>query len=597
MSLFDPNTVAIVDPVIPTNGVVTSPEDTGKAMAPHDPANSVDSKDDIIDLDKLIDPTDNPSEAIGSENIFNYNQEMSTPAVEDNGEAITASEQVKAFNSFFLGLEHSLAVHETGVNPIITTSDVNPQMAVFPLDDLTVPKTSDDIKDVNGAYIQAGVHQANDIKPFDPEEAIDLVNNIRAISQESLVPIHQEDGVTYNDILQDEQYVDTYTEALIDAEERINDIKTHIAEVGGIDKATAIALENIQPGILSNRVSIESFTSYPTKTNLMISLEATDHWVTGAKVLGGAVIFGLIVKMLLWIREKLSGSINISDKEISAAKNKKDNIVKSINDIARTNVDVIRTDPTIVKRINAKGTALMGSEYKVKITNIAEANNVFLQQICYSEFKNYNKLQVIIVSNKNINSGMGTITKFIGDKLKELETLFIDYESKFRSTNLLDSSKFITNWSEAEGILKTLGFEHKPANKVMIGDYMRNVVTTLAKTRVPTPSYESLSAHGYSPESASGLKDLNSSISKLLSRVTKLANDHTTFPDKNIGDNRNQVGTILKAEVNNLLGIALSAIAIRNSGDALSAKLVAIVNRTDKVWREVFAGTSISYGR
>ena len=600
MSLFDPNTVAVVDDIPDNNGVVKAPEETGEAMKPHDPANVLDSQDDVINLDKVLDDQD-VDESVGSDSIFNYNQSVATPSNEDIREDLSVPKKISkedAFNSFFAGLESSLVTYETGVNPEITSADYNPQMAVIPLKDPTITKTSDDIKDQFGVHLENDIDQVDDVVPFDEQNAYNVINNIRSISQESLLPIHAEDGVTYADIVQDEKYVNTYSAALSDAEERISDIKSQIEETGGIDKTMVLALENIQPGIITRSLSLESFTAYPTKTNLVASLEAADGWVVGAKVLGGAVIFGLIVKMLLWIRDKLNGKVAISDKEISAAKERKDYILKDINDIATKDIDVIRTNPTIVKKINERCRALLKSDrYEVKLNNIAEANNVFLQQYTHAEFKNFSKLHGLIVTNKNINGGMASMAKFLNTKLRELEVKFTNYEGAFRSTNMMDPAQYNTDWSEAGDILKQLGFDYKPKNEQKLGDYLRGEVSAMSKTHEAIPTYQTLAANSYSPDNANGLDEVKKGIETLLKKVTKLSQDHTTFPDKEIGNNRQQIGTILQSEVNNLLGVAISAISMRNTGNAVSKKLVNVVNKTHAAWVDIFKGTPIKYGK
>ena len=596
MSLFDASTIAVANDVVDNNGT-PMPGETGNAMAPHDPANVVNTDDDIINIDKVLED-DTVHEAVGSDSIFGYSKGTNTPSTEDHKPVVdpTIVTRANALASFFASVESSVAHVETGTNPEITSSGFNPQMAVVPLDDPSITKTSDNIRDQFGVLLDDDINQNDDVTPFDPENAIGLINTIRTISSESLLPIHHEDGVTYADIVHDKNYVDSYTAALSDAELKLIEIRNNIEEVGGIDKSMAIALEHIQPGILTNRVSLESFTTYPTKTNLMVSLEATEHWVTGAKVLGGAVVFGLIVKMLLWIRDKLSGSVEISNKEISAAKSKKESIITDINNIAREHIDTIRTSPTIVKNINAKCTELLGSNYSVKLENIAEANNVFLQQYTHQQFKNYSKLHSTIIANKNINGGMASISKFLLDKLKELEIKFTNYESAYRSTNLMDPAQYQTDWKEAGDIIKQLGFENKPQDPNKIGDYMSSTITTLSKSRVAIPSYETLNANSYSPDDTTGLDDVKKSIDALLKRVTKLSKDHTTFPDKAIGNNRQQIGVILKNEVNNLMGVSVGAIAIRNMGNGICKKLVIVVGNTNKAWIGIFKGSPIKYG-
>lgn len=596
--LFDPNTIAIVDDIPVDNSTTKVPEDTGEAMKPHDPANVVDSQDDTINLDNVLNDQD-ADEAVGTTSIFNYNKSVSTPSSEDIREDLNVPRRQPsaedAFTNFFTSVESHLVQHETGVNPELTPADRNPQMAVIPLKDPAISKTSDDIKDQNGVLLEDNIVQDNDLEPFDEQNAYDVIGNIRNISQESLLPIHAEDGVTYADIVQDEKYVDTYTSALVEAETQILDIKSQIEECGGIDKSMAIALENIQPGILTSRVSIESFTAYPTKTNLLVSLEATDHWVVGAKVIGGAVIFGLIVKMLLWIRDKLNGTVKVSNQEVSAAKSKVENIISSINDIAQKNIDVIRTSPTIIKNINAECTALLKTNYSAKVDNIAEANNVFLQQYTHQEFKNFSKLHGIIITNKGINGAMSKTAKLLIDKMKELESKFQAYETAFRSTNLMDVSQYTTDWSEATSLLKELGFDNKPSDPRKVGEYMRGMVTTLSKTHQAIPTYQTIAANSYSPDDAAGLDEVKRSIESLLKKVTKLSNDHTTFPDKDIGNNRQKVGQVLKDEVNNLMGISVSAIAIRNTGNGVARKLINVVNKTNSTWSRVFKGSPIKY--
>ncbi len=596
MSLFDASTVAVVNDVVDDNNPPKLGE-TGNAMAPHDPANVVNSDDDVINIDKVLED-DSVHEAVGSDSIFGYSKSAASPSVEDNKPVVNtdAVNRQTTFQQFFASVESSVAHIETGTNPEITSSDFNPQMAVVPLDDPNISKTSDNIRDEFGVLLDNDINQNDDITPYDAENAVTLINTIRTISSESLLPIHHEDGVTYADIVHDKNYVDSYTAALSDAELKLIEIRSNIEEVGGIDKAMAVALEHIQPGILTRRVSLESFTTYPTKTNLMVSLEATEHWVTGAKVLGGAVIFGLIVKMLLWVRDKLSGSVEISNKEISAAKSKKENIIRDINNIAREHIDTIRTSPTIVKNINAKCAELLGSNYSVKIDNIAEANNVFLQQYTHQQFKNYSKLHSIIVTNKNINGGMASISKFLLEKLKELEIKFTNYETAYRSTNIMDPAQYATDWKEAGGILKQLGFENKPQDPNKIGDYMSSTIATLTKTKVAIPSYETLNANSYSPDDTGVLDDVRKNIDMLLKRVTKLSKEHTTFPDKAIGNNRQQIGTILKNEVNNLMGVSIGAIAVRNIGNGVCKKLVNVVSNTNKAWVGVFKGSPIKYG-
>lgn len=83
-----------------------------------------------------------------------------------------------------------------------------------------------------------------------------------------------------------------------------------IREAGVIDKQTALSLESAYPGIITDHVSINSFTQHPSRTNLTLSLEEID--ATQAKVAAVAGVAGLFViyKILQWIVKSFTGNVD-----------------------------------------------------------------------------------------------------------------------------------------------------------------------------------------------------------------------------------------------------------------------------------------------
>lgn len=101
--------------------------------------------------------------------------------------------------------------------------------------------------------------------------------------------------------------------------ERFTELQTRYQEIkrlGGVDKSTAIALENFQEGLISKRVNLNSFTTGLSKTNYELTLEQLEVAMESE---GGvvAVIFGIIVAIIVFIINLLgfaAGSAGSSDK-------------------------------------------------------------------------------------------------------------------------------------------------------------------------------------------------------------------------------------------------------------------------------------------
>lgn len=597
MQLYDPNTVAIIDNGEEPNEFVKQPNETGKAMSPHDPANSATSGDDVInkgedkvdvyntwvdDFTKALEP-DN----IGTEGLFNFNAGFEN---KQNQPSTNVTDLNLSRSTLFMSLEH-IAQNEVGTNPLITSGETNTQMAVFPLNDLTIPKTSDDVRDINGNKIENIIDQGE----LSLESLYDLVESIRAYSPESLLPVNLETGITYSEISDDNANVDAYVTALISAESNIISIREDIDNMGGIDKATAIAVEAIQPGILTSAVSIESFTSLPSRTNLNISIEKIENWIKGAKLLGAAAIFAVIVKMMFWLKDKVTGPNLVPSEKVKSAINKRVLLSETINNISNTYTDKIRTDPNIVKRINARAEKLGNKPFRAKPDDIAAANGFFLQQHTFIRLKNFSKLEEMVITNKSINKAFQLVTDFIYKKFDELLDNVAKYEQSYRSTNNLDAKNFTTKWDGLTNSMSSLGIPNVPKESERIGLHLRNTVQQFQQTKAVVPTFEKLTAMEFVADETESLDKLSKKIEEMATKATNISKGHVDIPDETIRKNREIVSKVIKDECNVLLQSITSLLVIRKCGNGLSKAIIEIVDKVEAEWKGVFTGTGIVF--
>ena len=595
MALFDPNTIAIIGDTIVEDVVVKQPDETGQAMAAHNLLNSSSSSDykPKLGLDNNQNPED-LDEAIGTDEIFKFgDSSISEEELAIRVKKFDEEEMVRQanLNSFFTSLEHLIQV-EDNVNPILTDHAHNPQMTVVPLPDPTVPKTADDILDINGQKIDNTIDQDDNLVMW----SMEYINLARRISQENLNPYPSDGKFTYKEILEDIDYTNVLANTVSETKSKILELKSNIKEQGGIDKSMVLALESAQPGLLTSRVSLESFTSYPSKTNLTISLEGVADWYAGANIVGGIAAFAVIVKIILWIREKLSGSIKVSNKDIEHTHEAKEAIDNTIQAIAKEKVDILRTDPQIMKRLNDACTRLNDNKkYTAKPDNILEAHIFITQQFVNRDFAKFNGLHSIIVTNKQITPALKKLTDFLIHKTEELSKKFEELKVIAKTTDKVDPNTFKGDWKPAYEGSKLLGFTQLPDDISKLGTHLNQTLADRVKKKIATPSYSTIAGHSYDPSSTEGLDHANASINKLLKDVQAAADVYKSIGDKDLADSRVECANILKGELTNLAAVSSEVIVIRNHAGQIVKLLHKVVSQTNGIWKGVFKGTEIQY--
>lgn len=135
----------------------------------------------------------------------------------------------------------------------------------------------------------------------------------------------------------------------------------HVRKSGRISKQIVQDVESIQPGLITKKIPLGRFTSFESTTNANVSLESMEGLQKGLKLAAAVAGAALLVKMILWIRNKY-GMITDTTKAITGklamAKTDMATAYKNIGDIESQNTqpdDDVRT--AISGRIKDLGVA------------------------------------------------------------------------------------------------------------------------------------------------------------------------------------------------------------------------------------------------
>lgn len=160
------------------------------------------------------------------------------------------------------------------------------------------------------------------------------------------------DGEDVSDQIMDS--VDVYSQR---SEDHIRETQSLINEMtvaGGTKKQLATDLEQIHPGIITERVAMESFTADYTRTNLKITMEQAANLHRGLQAGLIAALCFLGYKLIQWIM-KVFGKTEKESEEVmeehTAAINRYRKIDSCISQIATDLANAIQTTPKLDEEI------------------------------------------------------------------------------------------------------------------------------------------------------------------------------------------------------------------------------------------------------
>lgn len=574
-----------------------------------DPGNDID-RDFNLDFSNLMQGgTDNSGKT--SDNVISSDTEGDndeakpvhadgTPLDTDTTEQVVPQEQDVSLESFILQAAN-ISVEDVSVplNPDGSVpADINTQMAVIPLTDPTEPKTWEE------HYADMDLEPAS-VTSDDATVSIDeallansSVNGILASTGFDLT-------VASEDLSQgDAPNVDREIEALQEINRRITDredqatqIFNNLIENNGVDRETAEQLEKMKAGIITSQYSLEQFGRYPTLAGYQASLEASERVLMGAKLAGGAVLFGMLIKIVMYIRDKLKGATRVTEANREAVRKATEKLNAELIRIERDYADELAGNDKfkaaysdMAKRYNLR--ANLGS------TSLLEVNDGIRTFVVHKNLKpRFNKVMELLVKGDSIQQ----LTRILIDSLQAMapavEGAVHDLLNKFSSPDEIDVEQYKLDFSFVGGLEKALGISSNGTDVerlTFFNDKYRQMLQP--NSGVATPTFNKLMEFKFDMNGAYQFDDkYDRTLTKMLGDLGKLNKQAEVLQDQKLAANRKECVEILKAQLQGLLRLTTSLIATRDSASTLLKGGSGATKTAVQEWQKLFQNTGITF--
>lgn len=573
-----------------------------------DPGNDTD-RDFHLDFDQLIQGgTDNSGKTTDNVPPTDIVDKGDTDPVHADGNALSddtnvpvvPQEQEFSLESFILhsaniSLEDvSVPLNDDGSVP----STINTQMAVLPVNDPTRAKTWED------HYVAMELEPAPTLTD-DTEISIDEAIIANTKTNGILASTGFDLTVTSEDLSQgDVPAVEREINALQEINKRITaredeavNILNTLIENNGVDRSTAEKLEKMKTGIITSQFSLEQFGSYPTLSGYTASLEATDKVLHGAKHAGGAVLFGLLIKLVTYIRDKLKSATRLTESNRQAVRKATEKLNSELIRIERDYSGELASNDKfkvaysdLAKQYNLR--ANLGT------TSLLEVNDGIRTYVVHKNLKpRFNKVMELLVSRDSIQQ----LTRILIDSLQAIvpaiEGSVHDLLNKFSSPKVIDVKQYKLDFSFVGGLEKVLSISSNGTDVerlTFFNDKYRQLLQPAEGSKIPP--FNKVMEFKFDLNGAYAFDDkFDQTLRKMLADLGKLHKQAEVLQDQKLAANRKECIEILKSQLNGLLRLTTNLIATRDCANTLLKSGSTATKTAIQEWQKLFSGTDITF--
>lgn len=515
----------------------------------------------------------------------------------DTGEVATPAPSLEQYLHMQIGLEDVSINTADGTVP----SNINPQMAVLPVNDPTKPKTLEEL------------YKDMDLEPA-PSVTDDSVGSNLSVDEAVMLNskttgILASTGFDLTTATEDLSMGDTPAVlAEINALQEINnrireretdvvDIQNTIIENGGVDRQTVERIEKLKEGIITTKFSLESFGSYPTRFGYTESLEATDAIKFGALAAGGVVLFGTLVKLVMWIRDKFNQSKVVTEKNRDAVRKVTQSLSGELIRIERDYSDDLSKNEKfklnyieMAKRYSLR--ASFGS------TSLLEVNDGIRTSVVHKNLRgHYNDIMKLMIESDKIQQMTRSLIDAIQATAPAIEGSLHDLTNKFSGQGDIDPDQYKIDFKFVEGLEKSIGISSsgtEPERLTYFNDKLKSMLQPNSGASIPTFNkliefkFDLDGAYQYDQKYQKTLKNM-------LNDLVKLRKQAEVLTDKATSDNRIECIEVIKRQITVILTLSSNLIGIRESARKLLTGGNGATKEAIAAWSKLFEGTGITF--
>lgn len=519
---------------------------------------------------------------------------------EDTNPPVVPQEKELSLESFILQTANisvedvSVPLNDDGSVP----SAINTQMAVLAVNDPTRAKTWED------HYVAMELEPSPTLTD-DTELSIDEAVIANTKTNGILASTGFDLTVASEDLSQgDAPTVEREIDALQEINKRITeradeatDILNTLIENNGVDRSTAEQLEKMKAGIITSQFSLEQFGSYPTLSGYTASLEATEKVLLGATLAGGAVLFGLLIKLVTYIRDKLKGATRLTEANREAVRKATEKLNAELIRIERDYGNELSSNDkfkaaysNLAKQYNLR--ANLGS------TSLLEVNDGIRTFVVHKNLKpRFNKVMELLVNGDTIQQ----LTRILIDSLQAItpavESSVHDLLNKFSSPDEIDVEQYKLDFTFVGGLEKALQISSNGTDVerlTFFNDKYRQMLQPNSGAAIPT--FNKLMEFKFDLNGAYSFDDkFDQTLRKMLGDLGKLHKQAEVLQDQKLAANRKECIELLKAQLTGLLRLTTSLIATRDSANSLLKGGSGATKTAIQEWKKLFGGTGITF--
>lgn len=541
-------------------------------------------------------PTTDKGEAEPVHNDANSSQEPSDP---DKGE-VAPTDPIPSLESY-------LANHISLEDPTVplngdgsVPSNINTQMAVMPVNDPTKPKTLEEL--YSDMDLEAAPSVTDDSEnSLSVDEAVTLNTQTNGILAST--------GFDLSTATEDLSNGDSpYVTAQIDALQELNNklreredqsqlIINKLIETGGVDRETAEQLEKLKKGIITTNYSLEAFGTYPTLMGYKESLEASDAIKFGAAAAGAAVVFGILIKIVMWIRDKIAGAKRVTEKNRDAVRKITERLNSELIRIERDySNDLSQNDKFKQQYID------MAKSYKLRAqygsTSLLEVNDGIRTFVVHKNLRpKFNPLMLMMIEGDKVQQVTRNLIDAIQSIVPAIETNVNKLSSEFSGNGKLNVDSYKLDFKFVGDLEKAVNITSNGTDIERVtyfNDKFRQLLQPANSAAMPT--FNKLIEFKFDLNGAYAFDDKYSkSLKNMLTNIEKMHRQAQALTDKDQSDNRIQIIELLRSQLKTMMNLTSNLIATRESAGTLLKGTAGATKEAIKAWTDLFKGTGITF--
>lgn len=550
----------------------------------------------------------NPIEVDASNEIDDIDTEVGMAAAM-RGAPITELKTETIPNAYVDRMAGTLSVKTVGGGDIVS-SQTNPMMVntILARDETGVLGRSDiygenppeiDSDHVVGSHLDNGDFLAI-------ESAVAVFDNILShlgysgkISTEGeLIKPNPEQPVDLSILMEEIEYVDDELLRSQSRTDNLVELRNELIHLGGVTQDQAYAIESLVPGILSAKVNLNTFSKYPTRTNLNTTLVALEDLVETAAVAGVVILAVAITKIVKWIfkaieRIRYSAKTDATIVKYNAMYEKLQKAIESTE--RRFGNTISRSAPyaEFIQRelfkvgIDAQGDVLW---------HPTKANELYMQGLWSMLAKPvYSEIHEGLYSGKTLHICMAA-SKLFDTGYRAVLAHFDIVKSNMSNDKIINPDSIVNHWKEMSPVADMLGVGMGKTPLSTIATINQHVMQNGQPTGKEPPKFPECRKFQFQMDKAF-IFDNNAErkLGNMGAEVGRLQQRLKNIPDPNVRANRELVLKLMLEEIKTVAQCLMLMITIQNSVITYVSYLNQTISRTTRVWEEAFSKANVHF--